>query len=77
MNGTKKFHKANGPAFNVGEVWQGISAAYEVEIVGVSKFGKEKFDYEVSYMDERGNLWKKDAWNFQVRFQHIADIAIS
>lgn len=74
MNGNKKFHKANGPAFSTGELWVSNSSNYEVEIVNVRKFGEDKFDYEVTYIDEFHNQWKKDAWNFQVRFQHVADI---
>lgn len=76
MNGTTKFHKANGPAFQVGEVWVGNMGKHEVEIANVRKFGPEKLDYEVTYIDENLNQWKKDAWNFQVRYTHLADLCI-
>jgi hypothetical protein len=37
MNGKIKFHKATGPAFNVGEVWVSVSGV-QVEVVSVSKY---------------------------------------
>ncbi len=73
MNKTVKFHKANGPAFHMGEIWKNIVSGHEVEIVNVRKFGNEKWDYEVTYIDENDQRWKKDAWNFQVRYTHCAD----
>lgn len=78
MNGNIKFHKPNGPAFNFGEIWVPCSRpdAYKVTIVSVRKFGDDKFDYEVTYVDDRGIEMHKDAWNFQVRYMHIADVNI-
>lgn len=75
MNGAKKFHKANGPAFFPGEIWQG-SGKFPVTIASVRKFGTDKWDYEVTYTDDRCILMTKDAWNFQIRYQHIADNVI-
>lgn len=76
MNGKTKFHKPNGPAFNVGEIWYGISTKAEVEIIRVEKFGSDKWDYEVFYMDESDNIYHKDAWNFQIRYEHHADLFV-
>ena len=72
MNGTKKFHKPNGPAFNVGEQWIS-SNGNRVFILSTRKFGEGKFDYEVTYSQSHGLPHSKDAWNFQVRYNHVAD----
>lgn len=73
MNGHKKFHKANGPAFAPGEKWESVSGKIRCEIVSVRKFGDGKWDYEVTYKYEDGVQHSKDAWNFQVRYEHAAD----
>lgn len=75
MNGTKKWHKANGPAFAPGEEWVSVDGAeHQRKIVSVRKFGNGKWDYEVTYKSLTTDMeWTKDAWNFQVRYQHIAD----
>lgn len=80
MNHAAKFHKATGPAFATGEQWFGITGNVEVTIVGVSKYpnttGDHTSDYEVEYeWKENGKTVRhfKDAWNFQVRYVHIAD----
>lgn len=75
MNGVKKWHKANGPAFAPGEEWVSVDGAeYQCKIVSVRKFGNGKWDYEVTYKSLVSDMeWTKDAWNFQVRYQHIAD----
>lgn len=72
MNRQVKFHKPNGPAFNKGERWIGSSKS-EVVIISVEKFGEGKFDHQVKYSQVDGSVAEKDAWNFQVRYQHIAD----
>lgn len=72
MNGAKKFHKPNGPAFNVGEQWISYSGN-RVTILSTRKFGEGKFDYEVSYRQLHGPNCERDAWNFQVRYNHVAD----
>lgn len=76
MNGAKKFHSPDGPAFYPGERWTSSNGAM-VEIVSTRRWGKEKWDVEVSYkwIDINGNenQWQKDAWNFQVRYVHISD----
>jgi hypothetical protein len=79
MNHAKKFHKATGPAFNPGEQWDGVGCS--VEIVSVRKYTNDQStneigDYAVTYQWlERGVMVQhtKDAWNFQVRYQHVAD----
>ncbi len=76
MNGAKKFHKPTGPAFKAGEVWFGISTKHPVEIEKVEKFGDGKWDFNIVYSDEDENIWERDAWNFQVRYQHQADLNI-
>lgn len=73
MNGTVKFHKANGPSFNPGEIWTANGGKISAKIVSVRKFGAGKWDYEVTYQYPTGELHSKDAWNFQVRYQHQAD----
>jgi hypothetical protein len=72
MNGNVKFHKANGPAFNPGEVWVSSSGC-KCQIDSVRKFGDDKWDYEVTCVYPDGAKFSKDAWNFQVRYQHVAD----
>lgn len=73
MNGNVKWHKANGPAFLPGEQWKSISGNIFCSIVSVRQFGEGKWDYEVTYRYADGTECQKDAWNFQVRYQHIAD----
>lgn len=75
MNGTRKFHKANGSAFNVGEQWRSVSGKILCKIVSVRKYKNcdGKWDYDVTYEYEVGVQHTKDAWNFQIRYQHIAD----
>jgi hypothetical protein len=79
MNGKIKFHKATGPAFNVGEVW--VANGVRVEIVSVEKYPGATDDHTSSYnviyretLD--GILCEKDAWNFQVRYTHQADLFV-
>lgn len=72
MNGTKKFHKPNGPAFNEGEAWKSVSGI-RCWIVSTKKFGAGKFDYWVTYRYYDGVTHEKDAWSFQVRYQHVAN----
>lgn len=71
MNGNKKFHKANGPAFSIGEEW--VSGTTQCKIIAVRKFGEGKWDYEVTYQYDNGVTHSKDAWCFQVRYEHVAD----
>lgn len=75
MNKRVKFHKPNGPAFNKNEIWQGSSKSH-VKIISVLKFGNDKFDYNVTYQQTDGSICKKDAYNFQIRYQHLADFSI-
>jgi len=81
MNGTRKFHKATGPAFLAGEKWYGISGKFAVTIVSVRKYpgatSDHTSDYGVVYeWMENGVVvqHEKDAWNFQVRYEHQADL---
>lgn len=76
MNGKKKFHKPNGPAFDAGQEWRGCDGSAKVEIISVRKFGEGKFDSEITYLQSDGSVAKKDAWNFQVRYYHVADRAL-
>jgi hypothetical protein len=81
MNGAVKFHKATGPAFNTGEIWYS-SSGIKVEIVSVRKYPNATTnhisDYGVTYKTDPVNnpdkLHEKDAWNFQVRYVHQADM---
>lgn len=83
MNGAKKFHKATGPAFNPGEVWVSHAGKIRVTIGEVRKYpgadadSNHTSDYGVTYKWTENNevvQHEKDAWNFQVRYQHIADV---
>jgi hypothetical protein len=77
MNHNQKFHNPEGPAFNVGEKW--ISAdrqGGECIINNTMKYGPDKWDVTVFYTCNNGMVYEKDAWNFQVRYFHIADINI-
>jgi hypothetical protein len=77
MNGTVKFHKPISPAFAVGEEWvapSGLGGYNSVYIQSVTKFGDGKYDYQVVACDCFGiTQVDKDAWNFQVRYNHIVD----
>lgn len=81
MNGTIKFHKATGPAFNPGESWHG-SGSHCVTIVSVRKYpgatADHTSDYGVTYQwtDANGKIYQheKDVWNFQIRYTHFADL---
>jgi hypothetical protein len=83
MNGNIKFHKATGPAFHPGEIWFG-SIGNRVEIVSVRKYPgattDHNSDYGVTYKTDPLNnpekTHEKDAWNFQVRYTHQADIGL-
>lgn len=77
MNGKIKFHKATGPAFNVGEIWVS-TAGVQVEVVSVAKYPKATenpiVDYIVTYRNTvDGSVHEKDAWNFRARYNHLAD----
>jgi hypothetical protein len=77
MNGKRKFHKATGPAFQVGEVWYSVSNV-AVEVVSVERYPGATYDhtddYSVTYRNTvDGSIHEKDAWNFQVRYTHQAD----
>ena len=77
MNGAKKYHKPTGPAFNVGETWASLSGGLTCEIVSVRKYGNDKWDYDVTYRYPDGSECSKDAWNFQVRYGHVADARVA
>ncbi len=85
MNKVRKWHKATGPAFNPGEQWIG-STGHSVVVVSVRKYpgaspdSAHTSDYGVTYeWVERGQVRRheKDAWNFQVRYTHIADLCLT
>lgn len=83
MNGNVKWHKATGPAFNPGEVWYGVGGI-KVEIVSVRHYpgatGHHTSDYGVTYKTDPDTnperTHEKDAWNFQVRYTHAADMKL-
>jgi len=75
MNGAKKFHSPDGPAFNEGQIWYS-SCGVKARIERVERYGVDKWDVRVFYsfpVVGNGQLACKDAWNFQVRYQHEAD----
>jgi hypothetical protein len=72
MNGAKKFHSPDGPAFNEGEVWEGSSKS-KVVIIRTERYGVDKWDVDVYYTQVDGSTCNKNAWSFQVRYEHQAD----
>jgi hypothetical protein len=80
MNGAKKFHKPDGPAFNEGEIWYSADGmGIEAKIERTERYGVDKWDVMVYYSFPRtghDNKACKDAWNFQVRYEHQADLEI-
>lgn len=72
MNGAKKFHNPDGPAFNMGESWEGSSGS-KVFIVRTERYGVDKWDVDVYYLQSDGSESNKNAWSFQVRYMHVAD----
>lgn len=80
MNGTIKFHKATGPAFNSGETWISSNGT-KVEVVSIRKYPgattDHSCDYGVTYKTDPINrpelTNEKDCWSFQVRYTHQAD----
>ena len=75
MNGAKKFHSPDGPAFNPGEIWEAVGGN-RAEIKAVKRWGVDNWDVDVYYTDPDSNLdigMRKNAWAFQVRYQHQAD----
>jgi len=72
MNGAKKFHSPDGPAFNSGEVWIS-SGGLVVTVQNVERWGAEKWDVDVYYSTESGQRNMKNAWSFQVRYEHNSD----
>ncbi len=75
MNGTKKFHSPDGPAFAVNEEWVG-SGGLRCWIVSTSRYGSDKWDVNVTYRYRDGAESSKDAWNFQVRYKPAADFYV-
>ena len=75
MNGAKKWHKAAGPAFIPGEKWYS-SNCHAVYIVCRREWVQGAWEWQITYQDELGNRYEKDAWNFQVRYQHQADLML-
>ena len=74
MNGAKKFHSADGPAFNEGEVWFPASGGKSVVIIQrTERYGVDKWDVDVYYTQIDGSTCHKNAWSFQVRYEHQAD----
>ena len=73
MNGAKKFHSPDGPAFNKGEVWEACDGSgVTVEIDYTERWGTEKWDVDVLYTCGNSKF-VRNAWAFQVRYQHQAD----
>lgn len=76
MNGHVKLHKPESPAFNKGERWYS-SDGFCACIERVERYGVDKWDVDVYYTNPNvgnGRLAVKNAWSFQVRYQHQADM---
>lgn len=79
MNRKIKFHSPDGPAFLPGEQWLTTARDARVSIASTRRYGPDKWDVEVEYVlidREDHHYFKKDAWNFQVRYFHIADLHV-
>ena len=76
MNGAKKFHNPNGPAFNEGEKWLTPKGRSFVIIQRVERYGVDKWDADVYYTQIDGSTAHKNAWSFQVRYEHQADLEV-
>lgn len=76
MNGIRKFHSPDGPAFAPGQEWVG-SSNLRCWIVSTRRWGTNKWDVDITYRFRDGAEYTKDAWNFQVRYEHVSDLAIS
>lgn len=75
MNGQKKWHSPDGPAFNEGEIWYS-ACGVKAKIERTERYGVDKWDVLVYYsfpVTGSDNKACKDAWNFQVRYEHQAD----
>lgn len=75
MNGAKKFHSPDGPAFKTGELWEG-SSGHVCKIIRTERYGVDKWDVDVFYFyltDRTKREIRKNTWDFQVRHQHQAD----
>ncbi len=77
MNGAQKFHSPDGPAFNKGEQWIGRSGS-TYEIISTHRYHKDKWSVDVTYclVGKPEQTWTRDAWNFQVRCTHSADLVV-
>jgi len=81
MNGNIKIHKAQGPAFMDGEIWYSANGS-KVTVLSCKLYNEivlqyrsaHASDFEVEYMQADGTIYCKDAWNFQVRYTHHADM---
>lgn len=71
MNGAKKWHSPDGPAFNEGEVWEAVGG-HKVTILRTERYGVDKWDVDVYYTSHK-MTHRKNAWSFQVRYEHQAD----
>lgn len=74
MNGARKFHSPDGPAFEPGQEWVGCSGHIRCWIVSTRRYGPNKWDVQVTYRYADGAQHDKDAWSFQVRYMHVADL---
>lgn len=71
------WYNPESPAFMHGEVWVS-STGGRVIVLNVRKYlteGNHISDWEVTYFTGGGlSTHKKDCWNFQVRYNHEADL---
>jgi hypothetical protein len=81
---TKKVRKPLGPAFAGGELWENVSG-FRVRIVSVDKYPGAPISDFICAIDDYAVIYEwaesdgihrrqKDAWNFQVRYTHCADL---
>lgn len=65
-----KFLPRDHPCFEVCSVWVPCDGSPRETIIRrIDKFGDGQWDYEVYHSAEDGQMYHKDIWNFQVRYE--------
>lgn len=69
-----KWRSPTGPAFAFGERWRSSDGKnHTVTIVGTRRVGQGKFDFVVTYVDDRAIEMTKLVLDFRVRYSHVAN----
>ena len=73
MNKEIKYHSPDGPAFQPGEQWIGVNGS-RVTILSSTRWGEDKWDVQVTYLQCDGTTASKNANIFQSKYAHEADL---